>query len=97
MGVVAIASCSHCGLRSRSLFLGAGRSRVRNEVVVCRTDGLVMSRATDELDAGEANCARCGAPLQRLPGPRSGDLPTGLYPCPRCGTKALRFERTGEW
>lgn len=97
MGVVAVAVCSQCGYRSKPLFLGAGRSRERNEVVVCTTDGMVMSRATEELDAGEAVCSRCGGPLQRLPGARASDLPLGVYPCPRCGTKALRFEATGKW
>jgi hypothetical protein len=94
---VAVASCSNCGYRSNKLFIGAGRSRERNEVVVCRTDGIVMSRATDELDAGEANCSRCGGPLQRLPGARGGDLPSGIHTCPRCGAKSLRFEAAGKW
>lgn len=97
MGLVAVATCANCGYRSKSLFLGSGRSRVRNEVVVCRTCGLVMSRASDELDAGEANCARCGGPLNRLAGARYSDLPMGLYACPSCGAKALSFEATGKW
>jgi hypothetical protein len=109
MGLILRASCGRCGLARGGLKVGATTAQMSGErrsalhLFAC---GPCKDVAQVELFLGEPRvpvpCDRCGEALSLAPASElrvttlSGERLAG-HACPRCGERALSFEKTGSF